>query len=484
MKSFGLFFLLSLNFLFQESLWRLPVVHGFSSSNHLITSTQSTADRNEWKNPVNLRRYGKCTMKNADFQLKSSRDMEDTATKIWDEILDIGESIGIAASSIPILKRSSVGDSKNLVQDILELCDQVDALDAMISPDYGGDVSITPQVMLSSVGKRIRKGALQYKRYEMLVELLKKDYPAYVTTASFLSPSRLSRWDIPNAQDVPYDLNFANAKVDATEIISSSTEDASRIMRNASALLSYESEGAVLVPDCSLDSIEYKESLLDQLLLYIFRKLVTQNTGGVTSSKSGILGLLDQGRTFMLQANQTSEAQHTMVQDTLAGLMTPVLPPFYRIFMSGIVPKLGTPVDGKQYGPWFYAPFLTSMVTPTFFGFLVGPSYPNRRKDGEYGGLLVEKCKFLQESNCKGLCLHQCKLPAQQFFSDTLGLPLTVSPNFVTQECQWSFGEVPLPVTEDASFPKGCLTGCESRRMVNERRKESKNLSFVDLCSS
>ena len=53
---------------------------------------------------------------------------------------------------------------------------------------------------------------------------------------------------------------------------------------------------------------------------------------------------------------------------------------------------------------------------------------------------MVEKCKLLQESNCKGMCLNIFKLPAQDFFRDTLGVPLTVSPNFETQECQWSFG--------------------------------------------
>ena len=56
---------------------------------------------------------------------------------------------------------------------------------------------------------------------------------------------------------------------------------------------------------------------------------------------------------------------------------------------------------GTQLGPWFYAPALTSFVTPTFFGFLVGPSTINRREDGQLGGLVVEKCKFLQESSCK-----------------------------------------------------------------------------------
>ena len=231
-------------------------------------------------------------------------------------------------------------------------------------------------------------------------------------------------------------------------------------------------DGQLVVEDCKLEDMKYKDNLLDKLLLKIFRDLVEQNTGGVTSPREGILGLVDQARAFLLKPGQTPEVQHKMVRDTLGGLMTPYLPPFYRVFMSGKVP--GSEV---QLGPWFYAPFLTSVVTPTFFGFLVGPSYPNRRKDGQLGGLVVEKCKFLQESGCKGLCLHQCKLPAQQFFQDELGLALTVSPNFVTQECQWSFGETPLPPPQDPSFPQGCLAGCESRKAI------AASGSTADVCN-
>jgi len=283
----------------------------------------------------------------------------------------------------------------------------------------------------------LKKSALEFGRYHLLTKLMKKDYEAYVATASFLSPTRIDRLDLPNIQDVPFN-------------------DIKPSMKN----------GEELVDDCTLEEMKFNDSILDTILLKIFRGLVEKNTGGVSSSKKGIDGLLDQGRTFMLQPDQTAEAQHKMVSDTLGGLMTPVLPPFYRIFMSGIVPKLGTDFDGKQIGPWFYAPWLTTMVTPTFFGFLVGPSRPNRRKDGERGGLVVEKCKFLQESGCKGLCLHQCKLPAQQFFKNELGLELSVSPNFATQECQWSFGEAPLAPREDPSFPSGCLKGCESRAAI------------------
>ena len=50
-------------------------------------------------------------------------------------------------------------------------------------------------------------------------------------------------------------------------------------------------------------------------------------------------------------------------------------------------------------------------------------------------------------------------------------MPLTVSPNFETQECQWSFGEEPLPPADDPDLPSGCLTGCSSRAAVAEARR-------------
>ena len=110
-------------------------------------------------------------------------------------------------------------------------------------------------------------------------------------------------------------------------------------------------------------------------------------------------------------------------------------------------------------------PLLTSVVAPFVFGFLVGPGRVNRRGDGARGGLVVDKCKFLQESNCKGLCLHQCKRPAERLFDD-LGVPLRVAPNFETQECQWSWGvAAPAPEADDA-WPDNCLAGCPNRKLL------------------
>lgn len=352
-----------------------------------------------------------------------SFDVVALGRRLLEEARELATCVKLASE--PLFKSDTSIDA----QDIVLLCDELDALE-------------TNDDLLVSRLLGLRRRALAFRRYEMLAKLMRKDYSGYVATASFLSPSKIPRDQLPNVQDVKID-------------------------KGASKPSSLKGElGEPLVADCQLEDMTYKDTWLDKLVLSIFRKLVEKNTGGVTSEKEGILGLLDQGRTFMLQPGQTPEAQHKMVYDTLRGLMTPFLPPFYRIFMSGIIPKFGTDLDGKQIGPWFYAPCLTSFVTPTFFAFLVGPSRPNRRKDGQLGGLVVEKCKFLQESGCKGLCLHQCKLPAQQFFDEELGLPLTVSPNFETQECQWSFGETPLPPSDDPSFPKGCLVGCQSRRAV------------------
>jgi len=397
-------------------------------------------------------------------------DIETIGRRMADEFQELSDCAGIIFSSLFSDSKSSSsggggGGSSNsaAVQEALvRLCDSLDDLPSADSNN----------LLLTSKMLQLRKKAMEFQRYELLVHLMKSDYDDYVATASFLSPSRIPRRMLPNVQDVPYNVNSD----DDDDVIAQKSRQTTAITQPTSTTsTNIDDQGQALVADCELQDKQFKDSLLDKLLLKIFRSLVEKNTGGIQSEKPGIDGLLEQGRTFMLQEGQTPEAQHKMVADTLKGLMTPVLPPFYRFFMSGIVPKLGTDYDGKQIGPWFYAPFLTSVVTPTFFAFLVGPSYPNRRRDGQPGGLVVEKCKFLQESGCKGLCLHQCKLPAQQFFQNELGLALTVSPNFVTQECQWSFGEEPMLPSEDPSFPKGCLVGCESRKAMAGR--------VADICN-
>ena len=321
--------------------------------------------------------------------------------------------------------------------------------------------------------------ARRWRRGQLLTELLKSDRAAYLETVGFLN---IPRAELPNRQDVPLrpcDPPPRAAAVPAEALVDGLTADG-------------------LVPDCALDDTPMGENPLEALLLRVTRDIYAGETGVPRTGEGGIRGLLAEMRAYMLSTDGAApEAQQGVLIRTLRTLMTPALPPFYRIFMGGVVPsydpadarvgadpkwladafaavreKLPEPLakhlaPGNQLGPWFYAPALTAVVSPYAFGFLVGPATLNRRSDGQIGGLVVEKCKFLQESNCKGMCLNSCKLPAQSLFGE-LGLPLRVSPNFETQECQWSFGEAAPPPADDPTWPKGCVQGCTSREAMKE----------------
>ena len=64
------------------------------------------------------------------------------------------------------------------------------------------------------------------------------------------------------------------------------------------------------------------------------------------------------------------------------------------------------------------------------------------------------------------ICAKMCKAPTQRFFAEQWGVPLTMSPNFETGECQLVFGEEPIPIEEDPTIPPGCLTRCPAATLM------------------
>ena len=223
----------------------------------------------------------------------------------------------------------------------------------------------------------------KFRRQSLLVSILKSNRDEYLETVKFLL-NRIPRNELPNLQDIPYPSS------------SYIYQDSKNINNKI------EQEG--LVADCLLPNITFTESVLDKFLLKIFRDLV-RNEIQWKSDTPGIKGLLEEGRHYMLSTEgMITENQHAFVRRTLGALLTPFLPPFYRIFMAGIIPseERGDPlwltngskyiidklneisfiaennwakenlVPGRQLGPWFYAPALTSVVTPPFLSFLVG----------------------------------------------------------------------------------------------------------------
>ena len=79
---------------------------------------------------------------------------------------------------------------------------------------------------------------------------------------------------------------------------------------------------------------------------------------------------------------------------------------------------------------------------------------------GKNQGLLVKRCRFLEESGCASVCVNSCKIPTQNFFMQDMGLPLTMEPNYETYECQFSFGRTPDATTEAVAQSTPCLQRC------------------------
>eukprot|EP00741_Cyanophora_paradoxa_P007559 tig00001155_g7311.t1 len=194
-----------------------------------------------------------------------------------------------------------------------------------------------------------------------------------------------------------------------------------------------------------------EDGLFPRLFIWLFRKQLAPDVGW-KSDKPGFAGLVEECRYMMIQRGP--EEQREAVKKMLASIF---FPPY------------GTAISRRiaSVTPPRWAARLNAVVTPVFCSWLVGECERNEAPDGGEG-VLIKKCRFLEESGCKGLCVNMCKLPTTSFFTDVLGVPLKMTPDFETYECQMSFGVRPDPPEEDPALVAGCLASCPVRGVYGE----------------
>jgi Beta-carotene isomerase D27-like, C-terminal len=82
----------------------------------------------------------------------------------------------------------------------------------------------------------------------------------------------------------------------------------------------------------------------------------------------------------------------------------------------------------------------------------------------------VERCRYLETSQCKGACMNLCKLPTEAFFAQSLGMPLHMEPNFEDLSCTFTFGKhAPLP-QHDPLLKEPCYKECPATAMLLAKR--------------
>ena len=115
---------------------------------------------------------------------------------------------------------------------------------------------------------------------------------------------------------------------------------------------------------------------------------------------------------------------------------------------------------------------LLGELTSRLFPFLVGRCRTERwdRPDGEAwrSKVVIERCRFLEASACKGMCVGLCKEPSEAYFA-SIGLPVSFTPNFEDGSCEMVWGRTPLQ-DDLADADLACFRTCSLAREGLGRR--------------
>ena len=125
-----------------------------------------------------------------------------------------------------------------------------------------------------------------------------------------------------------------------------------------------------------------------------------------------------------------------------------------------------------RYPTWFAQPFPDFSARMCAWATCVGGTWlmgecevndvPELENGGKGQGVLVTRCRFLEESQCASICVNSCKIPTQNFFYENMGLPLTMTPDYETGECQFAFGKLPTDEENQLAKDTPCLSRCPS----------------------
>jgi hypothetical protein len=95
---------------------------------------------------------------------------------------------------------------------------------------------------------------------------------------------------------------------------------------------------------------------------------------------------------------------------------------------------------------------------------------------GKNQGVLVTRCRFLEESQCASVCVNSCKIPTQNFFLQQMGIPLLMEPNYEDGSCQFSFGRYPNTTTENIATSTPCLSRCPTAGSFRRNHNNVNNI--------
>ncbi|KAL2623442.1 hypothetical protein R1flu_003647 [Riccia fluitans] len=188
---------------------------------------------------------------------------------------------------------------------------------------------------------------------------------------------------------------------------------------------------------------QYNDSWLEKKSIQFLTKRMERMTGKTTEFE-GYDGFVDITKK-MVHGHHASSQQARVHQ-----LLHTVLPG-WLLFQIRLIPRT----------KWVQETY--AFFTVFFFKWLVGESEIREREvNGELmkSTVYIKKCRYLESSQCVGLCVNLCKFPTQNFIGEQLGMPLTMNPNFEDMSCEMIYGLQPPPMEEDDAYKQPCYSMC------------------------
>ncbi|KAG0530401.1 hypothetical protein BDA96_05G183100 [Sorghum bicolor] len=191
----------------------------------------------------------------------------------------------------------------------------------------------------------------------------------------------------------------------------------------------------------------YHDSWFDKLAIgYLSRNL--QEASGMKNGKDGYEGLIEAALAIsaLFRVDQQLE--------TVAKALEQAFPSYILTMIKIMMPP-------SRFSREYFAAFTT-----IFFPWLVGPCEVRESEvDGrkEKNVVYIPKCRFLESTNCVGMCTNLCKIPCQKFIQDSLGTAVYMSPNFEDMSCEMIFGQ--QPPEDDPALKQPCFrTKCIAKQ--------------------
>lgn len=194
----------------------------------------------------------------------------------------------------------------------------------------------------------------------------------------------------------------------------------------------------------------YQDNLFDRLFIALFRRKMA-NALGQRSTLKGYEGFVDLSKKMM--EGRTAQEQQAIVAIVLQSLIpSPILVLIRTLFNP-------TPLV-CELNAWFATVLFQWLVGPCTVkpvDIVTADGQTRTQTRTQNSGVHIEKCRYLEQSRCVGLCVNLCKMPTQRFFTEGFGIPLTMTPNFEDLSCEMVFGQTPPPLETEAVYHQPCL---------------------------